>query len=66
MGQLLLPISEDKRHGHSHKLLPHVLKRIQSKLNKGQSVNSIAKQEGISEGCIRYSVKTGKLEKKTN
>ena len=58
--------SEDKRHGHSHKLLPHVLKRIQAKLNKGQSVNSIAKQEGISEGSIRYGVKTGKLEKKTN
>lgn len=58
--------SKDKRHGHSHKLLPHVLIRIQSKLNKGQSVNSIAKQEGISEGSIRYGVKTGKLEKKTN
>ena len=58
--------SEDKRHGHSHKLLPDVVKRIQVKLNKGQSANSIAKEEGISEGSIRYGVKTGKLEKKAN
>ena len=57
---------EEKRHGHSHALLPDVVKRIQEKLNKGQSAYSIAKEEGISEGTIRYGVKTGKLEKKTN
>ena len=56
---------EEKRHGHSHALLREVIKRIQKKLNTGQSVNSIAKQEGISEGTIRYGIKTGKLEKKT-
>ncbi len=55
----------EKRHGRSHKLLPDVLKRIQEKLNNGQSAYSIAKQEGISEGSIRYCFKTGKLEKKT-
>jgi len=51
------------RHGRSHKLLPPVLERIQGKLNTGQSVNSIAKQEGISEGSIRYAISQGRLKK---
>jgi len=54
----------DKRHGRSHKLLPEMLERIQAKINIGQSVNSIAKGEGISEGSIRYGFDTGKLKKK--
>jgi transposase-like protein len=54
----------DHRHGHSYKLLPAVVERIQQKLDKGQSVNSIAKEEGLSEGSIRYGVKTGVLKKK--
>ena len=56
--------NKDKRHGRSHKLLPEMLERIQSKLDTGQSVNSIAKGEGISEGSIRYGFDTGKLKKK--
>jgi transposase len=55
---------KDKRKGRSHKLLPDVLDRIQEKLNTGQSNYSIAKQEGISEGSIRYAIVKGYLKKK--
>jgi transposase len=54
----------DNRHGHSYKLLPEVLSRIQLKLDTCQSVNSIAKEENLSEGSIRYAIKTGMLKKK--
>jgi transposase len=54
----------ENRHGHSYKLLPAVLSRIQSKLDAVQSVNSIAKEEGLSEGSIRYWIKMGQLKKK--
>lgn len=47
----------------TNKLLPDVLDRIQSKLDEGQSAYSIARQEGISEGSIRYAVKQGRLKK---
>jgi len=56
----------ETRHGRSHKLLPHVLDRIQGKLNEGKSAYSIAKQENISEGSIRYAVKNGRLKKSQN
>lgn len=55
--------NEESRHGRSYKLLPPVLERIQVKLNTGKSVNSIAKQEGISEGSIRYAISQGRLKK---
>ncbi len=55
---------QDLRKGKSHKLLPDVLERIQVKLEKGQSNYSIAKQEGISEGAIRYAIGKGYLKKK--
>jgi predicted transcriptional regulator len=55
---------EDLRKGRSHKLLPDVLERIQGKLDKGQSNYSIAKEEGISEGSIRYAIGKGYLKKK--
>ena len=54
----------ENRRGRSHKLLPHVLERIQKALDKGESNNSIAKREEISEGSIRYSIKQGYLKKK--
>lgn len=54
---------EESRHGHRHNLLPEVLERIQSKLDKGQSSYSIAKEEGISEGSIRYAIGLGRLKK---
>ncbi len=55
---------EDLRKGRSHKLLPDVVKRIQEKLDKGQSNYSIAKEENISEGAIRYAIGKGYLKKK--
>ena len=55
---------KDLRQGKSHKLLPDVLQRIQGMLDIGQSAYSIAKQEGISEGSIRYAIKKGRLKKK--
>lgn len=55
---------KELRHGKSHKLLPDVLHRIQGKLDIGQSAYSVAKEEGISEGSIRYAIKQGKLKKK--
>lgn len=54
---------EESRHGRSHKLLPTVLDRIQGKLDQGQSSYSIAKEEGISEGSIRYAINLGRLKK---
>lgn len=56
----------ETRHGRSHKLLPHVLDRIQDKLDDGKSAYSIAKEEGISEGSIRYAIKQGRLKKSQN
>jgi transposase len=53
----------EARHGRSHKLLPEVLDRIQAKLDDGKSAYSIAKEEGISEGSIRYAFKHGRLKK---
>lgn len=48
----------------SSKLTPHVLESIQQKLDKAQSVNSIAKGLGISEGTIRSAINKGRLKKK--
>jgi predicted transcriptional regulator len=53
----------ENRHGRSHKLLPHVLDHIQEQLDEGRSAYSIAKEEGISEGSIRYAIKQGRLKK---
>lgn len=55
---------EEARHGRSHKLVPEVLSRIQSKLDEGKSNYSIAIEEGISEGSIRYALKLGRLKKR--
>jgi len=54
---------KEARHGRSYKLLPNVLDRIQMKLDQGQSSYSIAKEEGISEGSIRYAINLGRLKK---
>jgi transposase len=54
---------EKGRHGHSSKLFPDVLERIQTEMNTGKSVYSIAQKEGISEGSIRYWIKQGGLKK---
>jgi transposase len=53
----------DGRHGHQSKMVPEVLSRIQKKIDNGQSNYSIAKEEQISEGSIRYALKQGYLKK---
>ena len=58
--------SEDNRHGHCHKIVGETLERIQKKLDKGGSQNSIAKEEHVTEGAIRYAIKKGYLKKSPN
>ncbi len=55
---------DDARHGTAHKIVGERRIRIQKKLDTGQSVNSIAKEEGVRESAIRYAVKKGYLKKK--
>jgi len=54
---------DDARHGTAHKLIGERRVRIQKKLDTGQSVNSIAREEGVRESAIRYAVKKGYLKK---
>jgi hypothetical protein len=54
----------DARKGKAHKLTGELRKRIQCKLDKGQSNYSIAKEEGVAESAIRYGIKQGYLIKK--
>ncbi len=54
---------DDARHGKAHKIIGEKRLRIQSKLDKGQSVNSIAKEEDLRESAIRYAIKAGHLKK---
>lgn len=54
---------KDGRQGYAHKIIGEKKERIQKKLDQGQSVNSIAKEEGIRESAIRYQIKQGNLKK---
>ena len=53
----------DNRKGTPHKIIGEKKQRIQNKLDKGQSVNSIAGQEGVRESAIRYQIQQGYLKK---
>ena len=53
----------NNRHGRPYKIVGSVRTRIQNKLDKGQSVNSIAKEEDLRESAIRYQIKQGYLKK---
>ncbi|MGH7238455.1 MAG: hypothetical protein ACREHG_00155 [Candidatus Saccharimonadales bacterium] len=53
----------DNRHGTCHKIIGERRERIQAMLDKGQSVNSIAKKESVAEGSIRYAIRKGYLKK---
>jgi hypothetical protein len=55
---------EDARHGRAYKIVGGRRDRIQAKLDKGQSVYSIAKEEGVRESAIRYGIKQGYLKKR--
>lgn len=54
---------DDARKGKAHKICGSRRQRIQTKLDKPQSVNSIAKEEGVRESAIRYQIKMGYLKK---
>lgn len=54
---------DDARGGKAHKIIGEKRMRIQSKLDKSQSVNSIAKEEGLAESAIRYAIGVGHLKK---
>jgi len=55
----------DHRGGHCYKLVPSVLDRMQRQLDAGMSNSEIARQEGVTEGAVRYAIKQGKLKKKS-
>ena len=55
---------DDARKGTAYKITGDRRLRIQSKLDKGQSVNSIAKQEDDRESAIRYGIQQGYLKKR--
>ena len=57
-------IGEDGRKGKAYKITGTKREKIQQKLNSGQSVNSIAKEEAVAESAIRYGIKQGYLKKK--
>ena len=56
----------DARKGKAHKLTGELRIRIQSKLDKGQSNYSIAKEVRVTESAIRYGIKQGYLKKSFN
>jgi hypothetical protein len=45
------------------KIVGELRYKIQAKLNKGQSVNSVAKEEGVRESAIRNNNNQGYLKK---
>ena len=55
---------DDARKGTAYKITGDRRLRIQSKLDKGQSVNSIAKQEAVRQSAIRYGIQQGYLKKR--
>ena len=54
----------DARKGTAYKITGERRLRIQARLDKGQSVNSIAGQEGVAESAIRYGIIQGYLKKR--
>jgi hypothetical protein len=57
--------TNDKRNGGSrYKLLPEVIDRMQRYLDDGKSNSEIARLEHVTEGAVRYSIRTGVLKKR--
>ncbi len=55
--------SKGNRMGHSSKLLPVVIERMQRYMDKGKSNCEIARLEDVTEGAVRYALKKGQLKK---
>lgn len=56
--------SKDNRKGSNHVIVESVRQRLQELLDKGISVNAMAKQYKLNESTIRYQIKQGYLKKK--
>ena len=54
----------DNRRGSCYKLLPPVLKKMQERMDAGMNNCESARLAGVSEGSVRYALKTGTLKKK--
>jgi hypothetical protein len=54
---------ETKRKSSASKIVGKKVESIQKKLDNDQSVLSIAREEGVSEGSIRYQIRQGVLKK---
>lgn len=52
-----------RKSSNSHKLFGDKLVKAQQGLDRGESMNSIAKKLKVTEGAIRYQVRTGVLKK---
>jgi DNA-binding CsgD family transcriptional regulator len=62
-----IPVKENAyKKRQYHTLNTASLSEMQICLDNEQSINSIAKENGVSEGAIRYAIKHGKLIKDTN
>jgi hypothetical protein len=55
---------KDNRKGSNHVIVDSVRQRLQEQLDKGISVNAMAKQYKLNESTIRYQIKQGYLKKK--
>src|ERR1035437_954930 len=56
--------SKDNRKGSNHVIVESVRQQLQDLLDKGKSVNAMAKQYKLNESTIRYQIKQGYLKKK--
>jgi DNA invertase Pin-like site-specific DNA recombinase len=56
--------NKDSRKGSKHVIVESVRQQLQELLDKGVSVNGMAKQFGLNESTIRYHIKQGYLKKK--
>jgi hypothetical protein len=52
--------------GSRYKLLPAVVERMQAYLDAGMSTCEIARLEKVTEGSVRYSIKTGIKKRDTS
>ena len=57
-------IIDNKSNRSAYKLNGKTKGQVQVLLNKGYSLKAAAKQVGITEGCIRYAIKKGKILRK--
>jgi len=54
----------ENRHGYCYKLIGERLEKAQLLLDSGKSNSATAREVGVAESAIRYSIKKGYLKKK--